>query len=358
MGVSAGAALRAGVTSISSRSQGVRFQRILVTGGTGFLGRHVVDILRSKDVEVQSCSRREGVDIRDARAFLASLHELKRDCVVHCAAHTGGINYVQSHAIEIFEDNLQIALGLVRGVDEAGVPFLLNIMPNCTYPGDKQIYREAEWWDGALHDSVLMYGLPRKTLWGLAATYGQRRGLRCGHLIFPNLYGPGDHFDPKKSHALGALVAKIVRAKRENRKEVDLWGSGKPVREWMYVGNAAAAIPAYLNQLLQSPPENPAGAQIYNVGIGEGISIRELAEQIKNAAGWEGRFVFDTSKPDGAMQKLLDGRGFAELIAWKPPTPLVEGIAETVRWYEAHHPGQKPKSRRAGNGSSSGSGRQ
>ena len=235
------------------------------------------------------------------------------------------------HAIEVFQDNLKIASGLMQGMQAAHVHTLVTVMPNCTYPGDKDVYREQEWWDGPIHSSVLMYGLPRKTLWGLCKTYGDATPLRSAHLIFPNMYGPGDHFDPLRSHALGALVAKVLQARRDGANEVEIWGTGRPVREWMYVNDAADAIGAFLgaaardDALLDSHP-------IYNVGIGEGVSIADLAETIRRFAGWRGTFRYDTSRADGAMQKLIDGKRFAKLTGWRPAVGLDEGIRKTVEW--------------------------
>jgi GDP-L-fucose synthase len=307
-------------------------KRLLVTGGTGFVGRKVVKAFRDADYEVRSCSRSEGVDLRDGDAFGQFLANVRPDTVIHCAAHVGGIGYVGEHAIAVFDDNLRIATGLMQGMRAAGVNTLITVMPNCTYPGEKTVYREEEWWEGPIHESVLMYGLPRKTLWGLCKTYGAVTGLRSAHLIFPNMYGPGDHFEPVRSHALGALIAKIVSAKRMGQPHVELWGSGLPVREWMYIEDAADAIVRFVRHA-RSDPSVLDDHSIFNVGIAEGISIADLAELIREAAGWDGSFVFDRSRPDGAPQKLLDGTRFRKRTGWTPANSLREGVRKTVEWY-------------------------
>ncbi|MFQ5461099.1 MAG: NAD-dependent epimerase/dehydratase family protein [Phycisphaerae bacterium] len=309
--------------------------RIAVTGGTGFLGSFVTAALTGDGHDVEICARATGVDLRDADAAAAFFAKANPELIVHCAAHVGGIGYVAQHAVEVFEDNVNIAMGLLAGMRAAGAGRLITIMPNCTYPGHQEIYREAGWWDGAIHDSVLMYGLPRKMLWGLCQTYGNACGFESAHLILPNLYGPKDHFDPLRSHALGALVCKIVDAKRTDAAEVCIWGSGRPIREWMYVRDAASAIACYVGRVAGAngfPGDHP----IFNVGNATGVSIAALAEMIREVVGWDGRFVFDRDRADGAMQKLLDGTRFIEQTGWHASTPLREGIRETVQWYEAN----------------------
>lgn len=310
----------------------MRIKRVVVTGGRGFLGRHVVRAARGAGYDVRSCSRSESVDLRDPAVVGEYLSEVAPDVVVHCAAHVGGIGYVGRHAIDVFQDNLAIGAGLLRGVHAAGVNALITIMPNCTYPGAKDIYREDEWWDGPIDDSVLMYGLPRKTLWGLCKTYGDASDLRSAHLVFPNMYGPGDHFDPIRSHALGALVKKITEADRNGHGEVEIWGSGRPVREWMHVEDSARAIVAFLGTARRNDAVLD-GHQLYNVGTGRGVSIAELARMIAEAVGWDGSFVFDASRPDGAMQKLIDGTRFQGVTNWKPRVELLDGVRATVAWY-------------------------
>ena len=309
------------------------FGKILVTGGTGFVGSKVVEACKSAGFDVRSCSRSEGVDLRDGDAFGQFLRRFAPDYIVHCAAHVGGIGYVRDHAVDVFEDNLAIATGLLRGMRDAGVGRLLTVMPNCTYPGHKTLYREDEWWDGPIHESVLMYGLPRKVLWGLCKTYATMTDLRSAHLIFPNMYGPGDHFEPVRSHALGALVAKIVAASKTGQTQVEIWGSGQPVREWMYVQDAADAVVRFVTHADQDESvldDHP----IFNVGIAEGITIADLAELIREAVGWDGSFLFNRDHADGALRKLLDGTRFTELTGWRPSTSLRDGIRQTVASYQ------------------------
>lgn len=308
----------------------VGMEKVLVTGGTGFLGRVVVELLKASRFDVVSCSRIEGVDILDGESFKKFVKKNNPKIVVHCAAHTGGIAYNALHPVAVFEDNVKIGLQVVKACSEEGVEHLINIIPNCVYPGHLSESKESQFWDGAVHESVMTYALPRKMFWGLSAAYSQMNPrFRPIHLVLPNMYGPHDHFDLVRSHALGGLIAKIVAAKRNNDPTVAIWGTGKPVREWLYVEDGAQAILKTIENLEKFEPN-----EILNIGVRKGVSIKDLGMLIKKAADWNGDFIFQTEKPDGAMQKILVADKMKEKLNWVPKTQLEEGIQKTVSWYE------------------------
>src|SRR4030042_4457884 len=299
--------------------------RIAVAGGSGFLGSHVVKILKEKGHDVIPFSRRTGTDIRvlgQINHFLASTNP---EVVVNCAANVGGIAYNALYPVEVYEDNLLIDFNLVKACYSNNLRKLVNVMGNCTYPGIAEIYREDEWWKGEMHETVLVYGVPRKMSWAHCWAYKIKNGFNSIHIVLPNLYGPGDHFDAVHSHALGALVAKIVEAKRKHNSTVEIWGTGYPVREWGYVEDAAGGITIAM--------EKYDDIQILNIGEGKGYTIREIAELIKEAVGWQGQFVFDASRPDGAPRKIMDVSRMKDILDWVPKTPIKEGIGRTVEWY-------------------------
>lgn len=208
----------------------------------------------------------------------------------------------------------------------AKVKRFINPISNCSYPGHlTKNFKEGQWWDGPLHESVLVCGFVRKASWVQSWAYHKQYGFVTINLILPNMYGPGDHFDDNRSHALGALIMKFIEAKRQDHPEVVVWGTGKPIREWLYVDDGAEAL---LRALDIEPISEPI-----NVGIGKGVSIFELAEIIKETVGYKGKIIFDTSKPDGAPYRIMDNTRLKNFLNWVPQTSLSEGIQKTIEWY-------------------------
>ena len=299
--------------------------KVAVAGGFGFLGSNIVSKLEERGHEPLPFSRRTGVDIRSFDQTNQFLARKSPEIVINCAAHVGGIAYNALTPVEVYEDNLLIGFNLVRACYLNSVGKLVNIMPNCTYPGMAEVYTEDEWWEGEMHETVLTYGMPRKAVWVQCWAYKQKYGFNSIHLVLPNLYGPGDHFDPVRSHALGALIKKVVEAKVKNNSTVEIWGTGNPVREWGYVEDTAEGIVTAMERYEE--------IDILNLGEGKGYTIKEIAEIIKEAVGWEGEFVFDPARPDGAPRKVLDVNKMRRVLGWEPKTPIREGIRKTVEWY-------------------------
>jgi GDP-L-fucose synthase len=218
-----------------------------------------------------------------------------------------------------------MTLNLLEACHLFRVARLVNPISNCSYPGSAEFFKEDEYWDGPLHESVMVYGFVRKASWVGAWAYAKQYDLDVLNLIFSNMYGPGDHFEEERSHALGALIMKFVEAKKKNLPEVVVWGTGAPVREWLHVDDASEAMVRGLKA--------PRSESIVNVGIGKGVSIIEMANLIKSYVGFSGKIVLDTSKQDGAPYKTVDGRRGEELLGWKPSKDFHRGIEETINWY-------------------------
>lgn len=301
---------------------------ILVTGATGFLGKRVCRRLTELGLPFERTSRSLGLDLRDAQATRDFFLTHQPEYVLNCAAYVGGIQFGLKHSAELFHNNLLMTLSLLEAARASGVHRIVNPISNCAYPGKAHLFKEDEFWNGPLHESVMVYGFARKASWVGAWAYQKQYGLDVLNLILSNMYGPEDHFEEERSHALGALIMKIVRAKLQEEPEVVVWGSGKPVREWLHVDDGAEAMVRGLDA--------PSCVDPINIGVACGVSILEMAELIKRFVGYQGRLVLDPSKPDGAPYKTVDGSKGAALLGWRPSRPFEAGVKGTIDWYMEH----------------------
>lgn len=298
---------------------------ILVTGYTGFLGKRVCRKLDVMGQAYTGISARTGPDLRDRQATLAFFDANRPKKVINCAAFVGGIQFGYKHSAELFHNNMHMTLNLLEAAHKSRTERIVNPISNCAYPGAASLFKEDELWDGPLHESVMVYGFARKASWVGAWAYAKQYGLDVVNLILSNMYGPEDHFEEERSHALGALIMKIVRAKQLGQPKVVVWGSGKPVREWLHVDDGAEAMIRGLN----APPT----LEPLNIGVGKGISIIEMAVLIKELVGYEGKLVLDESRPDGAPYKTVDGSRGAKHLGWQPERDFRIGVADAIDWY-------------------------
>lgn len=304
---------------------------ILVTGATGFLGRRVCRLLTAREIDYTQTSFSMGLDLRQQADTSEYFKQHRPSHVIHCAAYVGGIQFGYKHSAELFHNNLLMTINLLEAARLSGVKRIVNPISNCAYPGEALWFREEEFWNGPLHESVMVYGYARKASWVGAWAYHKQYGLDVLNLILPNMYGPEDHFEEERSHALGALIMKIVRAKQLGLEEVMVWGTGKPIREWLHVDDGAEAMIRGL--------EVSATIEPVNIGIGQGISIIQMAEIIKEAVGYHGRLTLDPEKPDGAPHKIMDGARGEKLLGWKPERDFRTGIEDTIQWYMENNHG-------------------
>ncbi len=298
---------------------------ILVTGATGFLGKRVCKRLDELSLPYCKTSLSLGLDLRDGVAADRYFAQLKPQYVLNCAAYVGGIQFGYKHPAELFANNLRITLTLLDVAKSHGVKRIINPISNCAYPGAATFFKEEEFWNGPLHESVMVYGFVRKASWVGSWAYAKQYGLDVLNLILSNMYGPEDHFEEERSHALGALIMKIVNAKRQRQPQVVVWGSGKPVREWLHVDDGAEAMVRGIDVAASMEP--------LNIGVGKGISILALAQLIQDVVGYEGELVLDPSRPDGAPYKTVDGSKGRAHLGWGPTRELREGIGQAVEYY-------------------------
>lgn len=304
--------------------------KIAITGSTGFLGKRVVKKLRERGVEPIETSLSMGVDLRDYAQASGFFQREKPEILLNCASFVGGIQFGYKYPADLFENNLLMNVNLLRAARESGVRRIVNPISNCVYPAKATLFREEEIWDGPMHDSVLVYGFVRKAFWvGSWANYKQH-GLDVVNIVLSNMYGPEDHFEEERSHALGALIMKFVEAKRSNAPSVNVWGSGKPVREWLHVDDGAEAM----IRSMDIPPT----IDFINIGVASGISVLDMCQLIKELTGYQGEIKLDLSKPDGAAYKTVEGSRGEALLGWKPAVSFREGVAQTIEWYEKNYP--------------------
>ena len=289
---------------------------VAVTGGAGFLGTPTVALLDELGAEVRTIRSAEH-DLRDRAACFEALEGAQ--VVIHLAANVGGIGYNRRNPGPLAHDNLAMGLNVFDASRELGVEKLVAACSVCAYPKITPVpFKEENIWDGYPEESNAPYGLAKKMLLVLSDSYRRQYGLDSCAPVMANLYGPGDNFDLEDSHVIAAMVHKFVLAAERGDSEVVLWGTGKPTREFLYVDDAARALVLCAERLDVSDP--------VNIGTGKETSIRELAETISELAGFEGKTVWDESRPDGQPKRYLDVSRARELVGFEAETPLDEGL--------------------------------
>ena len=272
--------------------------KILLLGASGFVGKHVKNKLDDNNEDFKSLEGKDDLDIRDFDLFNEYLSKNKFEKIINCAAFVGGIAYGDEYKVELFNTNNSINKNIYEASARNNIKHIINPISNCAYPKQYDVYKEENFWNGEPDESVYSYAMAKRNQIILSNIYNEKFSIETSSLIFSNMYGPGDYFDEKRSHALGSIIGKVKKALTKNESDVVLWGSGKPRREWLYVNDAVEAI--YKSIKLDTP-------HIFtNIGVGKSISILELASLIKNAFGWKGNFILNENKKDGVMDKKVD----------------------------------------------------
>jgi GDP-L-fucose synthase len=303
-------------------------QRVLITGGAGFLGSHIVDRLKNMGGEFFT-PRQKNFDFTRLEAAEDCFTACRPQIVIHCAAYYGGIWINQLYPARIYYENLVMGANLMEAARKHGVEKFVQIGTACSYPGYlENELSENDWWNGLPHETVVNYGMTKKIMAIQAQAYKKQYGLNGIHLILTNLYGPRDTFYPDRSHVAAALVRKFVEAKIGGAPEVEVWGTGKPIREFLYVDDCAEAILLAAEKYDDLAP--------LNIGTGAGTSIKELAETIKQVTGYRGAIRWNADKPDGQMKKILNVAKMRRVLDWQAPTALRPGLEKTVVWYIAN----------------------
>jgi GDP-L-fucose synthase len=307
--------------------------RFCVTGGAGFLGSFVVEKLMQRGARDIFVPRIEEYNLVNLTDIQRMLDDSNPDVIIHLAAHVGGIGANREHPAEFFYDNLMMGVQLIHQAWLHGVKKFVAIGTVCAYPKYTPVpFKEDDLWNGYPEETNAPYGLAKKMLLVQSQAYRQQYGFNSIFLLPVNMYGPRDNFDLKSSHVIPALIRKFIEAQETGRGEVEIWGDGSPTREFIYVEDAAEGI------LLAAERYN--GAEPVNIGSGFEISIKDLAELIARLTGYQGKLVWDTSKPNGQPRRALDISRAEKYFGFRAQVPFEEGLRRTIEWYRTHRTGQ------------------
>lgn len=304
-------------------------KRVVVTGGAGFLGSFVVEALERRGCRSIVVPRSREYDLVDMAAVERLYRDARPDVVIHLAARVGGIGANRANPGRFFYDNLMMGVQLIEAGRLRGLQKLVALGTICAYPKFTPVpFREDDLWNGYPEETNAPYGLAKKMLLVQSQAYRQQYGFNSIVLFPVNLYGPRDNFDLETSHVIPALIRKCVEAKERRQPEIVLWGDGTPSREFLYVEDAAEGI------LLAT--ERYDGSDPVNLGTGEEITIAGLAGLIASQAGYEGRIVWDTGKPNGQPRRCLDVSRAKRLFGFEARVSLREGVKRTVEWFQTN----------------------
>jgi GDP-L-fucose synthase len=299
-------------------------KKVVVTGGDGFLGRHLVAKIKAKKPKSIFIPKRSQYDLRKYEDCLKVAK--KGDVIIHLAANVGGIGYNREFPATLFDDNILMGTLMMMAAREAKVKKYIAMGTICAYPKFTPVpFKEENLWMGYPEETNAPYGLAKKMQLVQAQAYRQQYGFNAIFLLPVNLYGPGDNFDPKSSHVIPALIRRFAEAKRIGEKKVVVWGTGKASREFLYVDDAAEAVLLATEKYDKADP--------INLGSGREIKIEVLAELIKKFIGYKGSVVWDKTKPDGQPRRMLDVSRAKKEFGFTAKTSFENGLKNTIDWY-------------------------
>lgn len=302
-------------------------KKIVVLGGEGFLGSHVMNFLKKKGYDSIALSRRSGVDGRNLHNLSRAFKKISPDAIINCAAHVGSVHYAMQFSADMIHDNILLVTNLYHSALLACPKArIINPISNCSYPGDANTHYEPNWEKGAVHESVLPFASTRRLIYALSRSYANQYQIHSVNWLVANAYGPGDSVDPNKVHALNGIIIRLLKAQQKGDKVFEIWGSGKPTREWVYIEDVAKMLVDSLKMEDQIYPLNLAQNKAY--------SITEIAEIVAKILNYNVKFVYNTKYPDGAPFKVLDDRQFRKKFPSFSFTPLEYGINKTIEYYK------------------------
>ncbi len=306
----------------------MRKQRILILGGFGFLGTTLNNVFVDSNHGIFNQSRKTGCDIMNLSQLKTYISLTDPDIIIFAAANVGSVNYVTEFAADVINDNTQMYLNLYKAVKDINKKIIIiNPLANCSYPGIIDIQHEDLWWNGKIHESVESYGMPKKMSFIISECYKKQYGIKTINLILGGGYGENDHLDEKKTHAMNGIIMRMIKAKRSGDKEFIVWGSGTPIREWVYMPDVGRIIKQIIDDELYDLP-NPI-----NIGQEKGISITDIVMMVKEMLDYDVEIIYDTIKQDGASIKILGSKLFRAYFPDFKFTDIETGIINTIKYY-------------------------
>ena len=304
-------------------------KKVLVTGGNGFLGSHVVDELKNLNVKDVFTPTSKDYDLRNRTDCKKVLKDI--DVVFHLASTSGGIMFLKERPAEAFYDNIMMGVNLIHEAKEAGIEKLIITGAVSSYPKLAPIpFNEKNIWDGYPDETNAPYGIAKRTLLVQSQAYRQQFDFNSIVLFLTNLYGPKDHFDPTSATVIPALINKISSAKKQNEKSISIWGDGTPTRDFLYVQDAVRG-------LMLAAEKYDEGLPI-NLGSDQETTINELVNLISKITGFKGQIKWDKSKPNGQPRRKVSNKLAEEKLGFKSETTLEEGLQKTIEWFQKHIP--------------------
>ncbi len=308
---------------------------VLILGVTGFVGQNAYNVLNKSGVfNIIKSSKTLGDDLNNYSEVEKLLTQSQPDYIINCAAHVGSLNYVTQKAADVILDNTRMILNIYEAVSKiCPKAIIINPIANCAYPASSDTFSEDDWMNGHLHRSVLSYGSTKRLLWHVGESFFMQYQIKSIYLFVPNMYGPNDSSDPNKAHALNALISRFVKAEKESNKEIELWGTGIAIREWLYAEDFAKIIENILTQKTTIGLDEPV-----NIGQNFGLSVRELSQIINQKFDNSFAIKWNHNMPDGAPKKVMDDRRFKKVFKDFAFTEFNYGIEQTINYYKSIYP--------------------